>query len=330
MSLQALLLARLIAADSPLSGQRLADELQVTRSAIWKQIESLRASGLAIESGRRGYRLEEWTEALQSLRLQRFLRFLVPAYAGQLRLLQDIDSTNSEAKRLADDAWPDRSLILAERQTMGRGRLGRTWASDDQGGLYLSILLRPALSPQDLMPLTLLTALAVRDTLAEFLPEAVGLKWPNDIIYEGRKLCGILCESVLEDAGIRQLVIGIGLNINQQNFPEELKDKAISIQQITNLAYDPNYLTARLIFHFESYYQRFILADRRFDPFLADYRNSCVTLTRTVVIRQGNEDFQAEATSITREGYLVLRLPSGDEQIVGSGEVSVRGLLGYT
>ncbi len=324
------MLARLIAADAPIGGQRLANELQVTRSAIWKQIEALRSSGLTIESGRPGYRLEEWTEALQSIRLQRFLHILAPSYAANLRLLQSTDSTNSEAKRMAGEGWPDRSLVIAGRQTQGRGRLGRIWASDDAGGLYLSILLRPRLSPEDLMPMTLLTALAVRDTFADFLPEEVGLKWPNDIIYEGQKICGILCESVLEDAGIKQLVIGIGVNINQESFPDELSDKAISMRQITKLAYDPNYFVAKMLSYFEMYYEKFFMVERRFDSFLTDYRSSCLTLGKKVMVQHGEDSYEATATSITREGYLVLTLTDGKEEIVGSGEVSVRGLLGYT
>lgn len=329
MMLQAFLLARLIAAENPIGGQYLADELEVSRSAVWKQIEFMRTCGLIITSDRRGYRMEEWTEALQLLRLQRFLHISAPQYADHVMLADSLDSTNSEAKRLAADAWPDRSLVLSRRQTMGRGRQGRTWSSDDSGGLYLSILLRPELSPQALMPLTLLSALALREALSEFLPEAVGLKWPNDIIYQGRKLCGILCESVLEDAGIRQLVIGIGLNINQKTFSESLADKAISIRQITGLDYDPNYIAARVVFYFEEYYQRFLSSGQSFDPFIGEYRRACITLDQTVMLLQGDESYQAQAISVTREGYLVLRLDSGKELVVGSGEVSVRGLLGY-
>ncbi len=216
---------------------------------------------------------------------------------------------------------------MAKQQTAGRGRQGRHWESPERGGIYLSILLKPSLDPNAVMPLTMLTALAVRDAMQEFLPDAVGLKWPNDIIYHRRKLCGILLESVLEDAEIRQLVVGIGLNVNQMEFGSDLTTKATSIRQISGLRYDPNYITARILEHFALYYQRFIDAGAVFAPFLSSYQASCITLGRAVSVDQGTETFEAVAVGITADGLIELRMEDGSLMRFGSGEVRVRGIL---
>lgn len=333
MTIQPLILASLIQADGFISGRLLAERLNVSRSACWKQIEILRTRGLTIESNRHGYRLDGWSEALESTRFQRFLRLSEISsrfYNPDPLILDQLDSTNLEAKRMGQQGAVHGSIVMAKEQTAGRGRLGRAWDSPQDGGLYMSLLLRPDITPQAMMPLTLMTALVLRDTLAEFLPDVVGLKWPNDIIYNGRKICGILLEAVLEDLSIRQLVMGVGINVNQERFPDELKEKACSIRQITALNYDPNYLAARLLEHFATYYERFVAASYSLDPFIADYRAACVTIGRPVMFERGSESEPGVAEGVSREGLLMVRLESGDMVEVGSGEVQVRGLLGYS
>lgn len=329
MSTQSRLLTALIEARDTISGERLAQMLGVSRAACWKQIGQLRANGLTISSNRKGYRLEAWTEALQIDKLQRFLSFNAPDFSVNPIVMETVDSTNLEVKRLAAKDAPEFTVVTAKEQTAGKGRMGRIWLSSDNGGLYTSILLRPSMIPQSVLPLSLLTALAVRDCLREFLPEKVGLKWPNDVLYNKQKVCGILCESLLEDAHVRQLTVGIGINVNQADFPDELQDKAVSIRQIVQHRIDPNYICSRLLYHFSAYYQRFITANYKFDTFLNDYRASCLTIGQAVSVNYPGAEQRAEAVNINRDGMLLLKTIEGNVVEVGAGEVQVRGLLGY-
>ena len=331
MNAQPLLLASLIQADGFISGRLLAQRLGINLSSCIDEINKLRQFGLEIESSDESYRLLNWTETLEFTRLQRFLSFSSESILKKFRIQLDaeIDSTNEEAKRHAKSGDNASSIFLAKKQTAGRGRLGRVWESTADEGLYLTILLNTDRTATELMPVTMLIALAIQEALQLILPEATSLKWPNDIVYQDRKLCGILIESLMEASEIRQLIIGIGLNINQAEFADELTQKAISLKQITGLSYDPNYIASLIVDRFLSYYQRFVQADYHFTAFIDQYRRVSATLGRQVRVLRGERYHEGRAIDIDEDGAIYIEFSDGCVESFASGEVQLRGLYGY-
>ncbi len=215
------------AADA-ISGERLAAQLGLSRAAVWKRVHRLQARGYVIEgSPRRGYRLLAVPdrllaeEVLQGLKTRRF--------TGPVHHFETLDSTNDLAKQLAAQGAPEGAVVVAEAQTGGRGRLGREWNSPPGVGLYVSLVLRPMLPPMELPQITLTTAVAVVRAVRRVAGVAPGIKWPNDLLLDGKKLGGILTEMETESDRIRHVVVGLGLNVNNPEFPPELAATATSL-----------------------------------------------------------------------------------------------------
>lgn len=331
MNTAALLLASLVQADGFISASTLAQRLSMSLDSCHLEINKLRQFGLEIESRDESFRLLNWTETLELTRLQRFLSFssesILPEF--KIQLDQEIDSTNEEAKRQARAGHGSSGIFLAKQQTAGRGRLGRLWQSTKNEGLYLTIMLDVNRSASELIPVTMLSAMAIQEALQLLLPEAASLKWPNDIIFQDRKLCGILIESVMEESRISQLIIGIGLNINQIEFIDELIQKAISLKQITGLSYDPNYIASLVLDRFLNYYRRSTEANYSFLPFMDEYRRICSTLGRQVRV-YGDADYrEGRAIDIDADGAIYIEFNDGCVESFSSGEVQLRGMYGY-
>ena len=205
-------------AADPISGEYLAAQLGLSRAAVWKRVHRLKAQGYVIEgSPRRGYRLLAVPdkllpeEVLQGLKTRRF--------TGPVHHFETLDSTNDLAKELAARGAPEGTVVVAETQTGGRGRLGREWNSPPGVGLYVSLVLRPMLPPMELPQITLTTAVAVVRAVRRVAGVAPGIKWPNDLLFNGKKLGGILTEMETESDRIRHVVVGLGLNVNNPGFP---------------------------------------------------------------------------------------------------------------
>lgn len=310
------------------SGQAMSGCLGVSRAAIWKAIEALRQEGYVITPvPHRGYRLEQSPDKLSAGELAGAL--CGRRVGSTLLCLDSVDSTNNEIKRRAADA-PDGLAVLAEQQTGGRGRCGRTFVSPGGQGLYLSVLLRPDCALDEISALTAWTAVAVCEALETLCGITPGIKWPNDIILEGRKLCGILTELEVEaESGrLRHVVAGIGINVSQgaDDFGPEVAPIAISLAQALEQVPRRAELAAAVLAAMDRLYDAFPAGKA---DYLAGYRRRCLTIGRPVQVISARGTREGTAEGIDETFSLVVRWKDGAREAVSSGEVSVRGLLGY-
>lgn len=306
------------------SGEEISRELGVSRAAVWKRINALREQGWQIESGgKRGYRLisgdslapELWTGSLTTTRLGR----------GENRYLAETDSTNTQVKQMAMQGAPDGSLCLAECQTAGKGRLGRRWVSPAGQGLWMSVLLRPHIKPDQAPLITLCAAMAMARAVQEVSGEACVIKWPNDLVHGGKKICGILLELGADPDAIEYVVVGTGLNMRRGAYPPELAERAISVEEFAPLPKRRD-----IVVHYLEALEGLIdrLEEGGFAAIEAEYvKNSC-TLGKRVQVT-GGVSLLGTAEAIDETGALLVRDDEGQLHRVLSGDVSVRGVMGY-
>ena len=308
------ILALLTQCGGYLSGQALAKELGVSRQAVWKGINALRSSGCVIESApNKGYRLVS---------------------------LDSVGSTNDYLKRLGSDGCENGTVVTTREQKSGKGRLGRVWQSKRDENLAFSILLRPKLAPKDVTPITPLAGLAVCKALrkttgllaglavCKALRKTTGLdcriKWPNDIIIGKKKLVGILTEMCAEFDAVEYVITGIGVNVDQIEFPEEIAYKATSILLETGRHYDKNRLLAALLGQIEREFTRYNL---ELPPeALEEYVSLCATIGRSVTFKKGERTVSGAAVGVTAAGELRVMLSDGTVRTLNAGEVTVQGI----
>ncbi len=306
------------------SGQEISDRLGLSRTAIWKAVDALRREGYTVEARTgRGYRLLDAPDALTEPEIRRFLG--ETARVGRaLVCLPEVDSTNLRAKQLAAEGAADGTVVAADLQTAGRGRLGRSFQSPGGQGIYLTALLRPDLPPERLSPVTAMAGVAVCRAIERICGASPGLKWPNDPVLGGRKVCGILTELSLEgETGrVQDLELGIGINVSQrpEDFTPEVREIATSLAQAVGHPVSRPALAAEVIRE----------VDRLYAALAAEYRRRCVNRGRTVRLLGPDGGETAEALDIDGDFGLVVRMADGTVRTVRSGEVSVRGLYGYT
>ncbi len=306
-------------ARDPISGERLAARLGLSRAAVWKRVQRLKDLGYVIEgSPRRGYRLLAVPDKLLPEEVLQGLTTRV--LTGPVHYFETIDSTNNYAKELAAREAPEGTLVIAETQTGGRGRLGREWNSPAGVGLYVSVVLRPQLPPMELPQITLTAAVAVVRAVRRVTGLAPGIKWPNDLLMHGKKLGGILTEMETESDRIRHVVIGLGLNINNPDFPYELAGTATSLAQELGGAFSRVELLRAWLEEFEDLYERFL--DQGFPQILEEWKCSAVTLGRMVTVRQGPREVSGKAVDVAPDGALLLQTPGGEMVRVTSGEIA--------
>ena len=324
-------LSLLRAGDQFLSGQELSRRLGLSRAAVWKAVDALRREGYEIEARTGlGYRLTAAPDALTEPEIRSFLG--ETAVVGrELRCFDELDSTNNYLK--TQTAAPDGTAAVADSQTAGRGRMDRSFQSPKGRGIYLSVLLRPPLPPERLLPVTALAGVAVCAAVERVCGVRPGLKWPNDPVLNGKKLCGILTEMSLEaETGrVQSLVLGIGVNVGQgpEDFSPEVREMATSLLQALGQPVSRPRLTAALLEELDRAYAALLAGD--LSAYLAAYRRDCVNLGKTVQLIPfgGGERETAQAVDVDGEFSLVIRGSGGRERTVRSGEVSVRGLWGY-
>lgn len=241
------------------------------------------------------------------------------------------DSTNNQAKLYAAKGCKDRTLFIADCQTNGKGRRGRSWLSDAGSGLWMSLLLRPDLKPENASMLTLVAALAVAEALERAAFNTCfncSIKWPNDIVVSGKKVCGILTEMGTDKGSIDYVVIGIGINVNIKQMPDSIRETATSLYLETGREYERADIIAEFVRAFEKYYKKF-LENCSLKEVLEDYNNKLINRKRQVRVIGAGGELVGEALGIDETGALLVRTSDGHIENIVAGEVSVRGLYGY-
>ena len=356
-------LRQLRKAGAHLSGQQLSEALGVSRTAVWKIVKKLKEDGYPIEAvTNKGYRLLS-VEGKDLFNGQELENALKTRWAGHpLLFFNETGSTNADIFRLSDEGYPAGTLAVASRQTAGKGRRGRTWISPPDVNVYMSILLRPDLNPETAPMLTLVMALAVcracqtlygaKDIDPAKGPDAgtadvrseearsigencrFGIKWPNDIVVSAgggpyHKICGILTEMRLEEKEIRDIVIGTGINVNQTEFEEDISETAGSIALAIGHPVSRTALTAEVWKAFEDEYEVFERA-KTLEPLREEYERALVNRGRRVRVLDPLSPFEGTALGITSTGELRVQTDDGSGvREIGTGEVSVRGVMGY-
>lgn len=315
------------------SGQVLCEKLGVSRQAIWKNILQLKEAGYQIESQRKkGYRLLESADRLVGADIES--RLAPDCLCRRVECLETVDSTNTRAKQLAELGELEGTLVVAEEQTAGKGRRGRGWASEPRIGIWMSLILRPQLKPQQAASVTLVAAMAVAKGIRECCGLETGIKWPNDVVINGKKVCGILTETSSEPDYIHYAVSGIGINANTPEFPEELRDRATSIYLETGKKTDRNALIAAVMNAFSDYYRRYLetadlsLLKDEYDAMLVNMNREVLILYGMVEDADPEKSEKGVAKGIAPSGALLVETEAGLKEVL-SGEVSVRGVYGY-
>ncbi len=305
------------------SGEALALELDVTRTAIWKQIKVLRAEGYVVDtSPGKGYCLSALPDILTEEQVQFGLTTQVFAQEHYF-YFREIGSTNDYAKKLASQGYPDGTLVLAEKQTAGRGRRGREWHSGHYQGIYFSLILRPALALREIFRVTPFIALAIAETLQELFGLEPGIKWPNDVLISGRKVAGILTEAATNMDGIDYIIIGIGLNANQQirDFPEDIRHRATSIREEIKRPVKRVELLQRLLLQLELRYRQLLSGE--YNEIIERVRSLSLVIGHDIEVDNGAGKMRGKAIGIDDNGILLLRDPQGNIHNIISGEVLI-------
>jgi BirA family transcriptional regulator, biotin operon repressor / biotin---[acetyl-CoA-carboxylase] ligase len=323
MTVHARILSALRAAPDGTSGAELARHLGMTRAGVWGHVEQLRASGYDIEaSPHLGYRLLGTPDALHADDLySRLGQTLV--IGREIKVFRETTSTNDVAARLARGRAAEGTVVFAEAQSKGRGRMGRAWHSPAGKGLWFTVLLRPDIPPQQATQLTVAAANALARAIrlqTGIVPE---IKWPNDILIRGKKVCGILTEMSAELDYLKEVLLGIGMDVNLEtaDFPAPLRKIATSLQIEAGHAINRAELAVVILRELDRDYE--LIKNGRFEEIAEEWRERCSTLDRQVSIRVGNRAIRGRAESIDDDGALLVRGPHGHlERIVG-GDVTI-------
>lgn len=288
-----------------MSGAKIARQIGVSRSAVWRWVERLRALGVRIKGHpKTGYQLERIPDILVPHLLQERLKST--AFARRVHHFFKTDSTNTVALTLAAGGEPHGTVVVAEEQTAGRGRLGRAWYSEKTSGIYLSVILRPPLSPAQAPLLTLAAGLAAHDAVAEVTGLDLDLRWPNDLLVGGKKFCGILTEMHAEADRVHYVVVGIGVNVNHAKIPAELDPIATSLRLAGGRAYSRLEILVRLLAAFDRYYNRLLAEGAA--PILARFTEvSSFAHDRRVRVATFREEFTGVTAGLDPTGSLLVR-----------------------
>lgn len=305
------------------SGERISRELKVSRTAIWKHISGLRDSGYLIEAvPSRGYRLVSIPDILGETELRERLQ---PGLIGRrLVCLPETNSTNTVAFQLAEDGAEEGTVIIADAQSGGKGRMGRVWSSPPGINLYCSIILRPAVKPYQAPQLTFLSAVAVAKAIELSTPLKPEIKWPNDVLLNGCKVAGLLNEMSAETDGINFVILGIGMNLNMTaaQFPPDLRTPATSLLIEQGRPVNRVQFTALMLHELDRLYADFRQCG--FAPVREEWQKRCNANGREVVVTDGGRDeLRGMFSGIDGEGALLVRLPDGRIERILSGDVRV-------
>lgn len=322
MTTDAKILTALRANPDGVSGAQLAEQLDISRAAIWSRIEDLRKAGYEIEASPHfGYKLLGSPDALHADDLLARLQGRSAVIGRDIQVFEETASTNDVVEKLARDGVKEGAVVFAESQTKGRGRLGRKWSSPTHKGLWFSVLLRPNLHPVETTQLTVISATALRRAIKTVTGLSVEIKWPNDLLLGGKKVAGILTEMSAEVDRVRHVILGIGLDVNQDanEFAGELRPLATSLKIELGEEIDRAELAAEILHELDVDYVRVCV--RKFPEVADEWEAACVTIGKNVTVHMGERRFRGRAESLDDDGALLVRTEHGHLERVIGGDV---------
>ncbi len=307
--------------DEFLSGERISEQLGITRAAVWKHMQALQREGVNIEAAtRKGYRLMGSAEVLRPALVEPALA--THSLGREMLCLSSAPSTNLIARQLSLQGCPHGTVVIAEEQTAGRGRRGRTWLNTPGKDICMSAVLRPKLEAQHAPRFTLATALGVY-RLAASLGLVPSIKWPNDVLIAGKKLCGILLEMEGNMDSLESIIVGMGVNVNTDSFPADIGQVATSLGLELGKTLDRKQVLSTLLNQLEPLYDA-CESDEGFAEMLTAYRESCSTIGQTVDVAGVRETLHGVVEDIDSIGRLLLRTQDGALHAVSAGDVTLR------
>lgn len=321
------ILRLLRSADGYISGQELCNRFGVSRTAVWKAINQLKEAGYEIEAQQnKGYRLMAAPDLMTEAEIKSLMH--TEWVAKEVLYFDTIDSTNTKAQELAEKGYPSGTLVVADKQESGKGRRGRSWVSPSGTGIFMTLMIKPDINPNNASMLTLVAAIAVAKAITSVTGEEALIKWPNDIVVNGKKVCGILTEMNAQFDYINHIVVGIGINVHNESFPEEISQMASSLMiEAGGKRFHRAQIIAETMSYFEQYYDTF-LKTQDLSALVREYDELLVNRNKSVRVLDPKEPFDGKAMGITPKGELIVETWES-RKLVSSGEVSVRGIYGY-
>lgn len=306
----------------PLSGEEMARKLGVSRNAVWKAVQRLREDGYQIEAAtNRGYQLVSADNALTPQSVRRLLEG--PAQSCAIEVRDSVTSTNTVLKGIAEQGGAEGMALIAQQQTQGKGRLGRSFLSPKGTGLYLSVLLRPRFPAEEALSITTAAAVAVAEAIDQLTGQQAKIKWVNDVYLRGWKVCGILTEAAVdfESSGLHYAILGIGINLRapEGGFPPEIADVAGALFQDEAPPGARARLAAGILNRFFAYYSALPRRD-----YMEAYRQRSLLTGLEVTYTQGSQSGEGLVLGVDEEARLLLRLPDGQERAFSAGEVQIK------
>lgn len=315
---------RLLSAEgNPLSGQQLADEFHVSRTAIWKHIKELEQDGFIIETiKKKGYILQSSPDTLQKEQIEQYLTS--NRFGHPIHYLEECPSTQPIAHKLAQENAADGTIVICEEQTAGKGRLSRVWKSSKGKGIWMSVIIRPDIPPIKAPQFTLIAAVAVTRAIEDVANVRAEIKWPNDLLINGKKCTGILTELQADIDRVQAIILGIGVNVNQdvEDFPEEIQHIATSIKMVSGRHVDRGQLVARILHHLEIYTDLYV--KHGFEPLKLLWESYSGTLGKRIKAVMIHNEIEGVALGITNDGVLQVRTDDGKVHGIYSADIEIQ------
>lgn len=306
-----------------ISGGELSKNLNVSRTAIWKAINSLKDEGYNIESKKNeGYILNTNNNILSKEIIKK--NTTAKIFGKEIDILKTVDSTNNYLKLKAQDKADEGLVAIAEQQTEGKGRKGKSFFSPAGSSIYMSVLLKPKIKISNINLITIIAAISVVEAIYNTTEIQTSIKWVNDVMYNNKKLCGILTEASIEgeSGDINYIVLGIGINVKKINFPDDIKNVATSLGNITSIDYNRNELIGQLLNQLENNYNK--LFSNNQCELINSYRNYLSMLGNEINVILSDSTYRAKALDIDENAHLIIQLPSGEITKINCGEISIK------
>lgn len=306
-----------------ISGGELSKNLNVSRTAIWKAINALKDEGYNIESKKNeGYILNTNNNILSKEIIKK--NTTAKVFGKEIDILKTVDSTNNYLKLKAQDKADEGLVAIAEQQTEGKGRKGKSFFSPTGSSIYMSVLLKPKIKISNINLITIIAAISVVEAIYNTTEIQTSIKWVNDVMYNNKKLCGILTEASIEgeSGDINYIVLGIGINVKKINFPDDIKNVATSLGNITSIDYNRNELIGQLLTQLENNYNK--LFSNNQCELINSYRNYLSMLGNEINVILSDSTYRAKALDIDENAHLIIQLPSGEITKINCGEISIK------